>query len=670
MQTCFFLTATAAVLFHQLRKRKKRQQVAKTRAFSVDEIYFGTLAVHFKKGAGALDLFELEEYALEPAILINNGKKYAPKAMSRFKPIQLKVFKERGVFKSGLALLPCLPKLDVVKVTKPKRKGEKRISNDNQRSHLPRKLQLLAEETFSKPLIKAKKECFGNVLKHMKKAYGSGVRSAVVKLSRCNQNDDSANDAAWYRLKGCGNYDEGFVAKEIKHMKYNKKQNKFAEVTFLQIRGSAFVHTAVCENYVGAKLAPQMRLFKVLPGNFPFGYWRYSGVEQLPFGHENVDMFQTACIIERTIGDRRLHTHLLSGLFLLFSSMIDTTCISIESASNLFPEQRPKEDGSNDSPVSTANFIEDSLLLASYRFVGADVSICEGKSNGFVWSEPRNRLSLANAKDFDFHEMVPRFPQKQWRTKPNASNEEEEVAMDERWKFKWNQISHRLRKKLKRIRQTGKKGSVLPYLFSRLGYDCGRFVSVLHNHSKTSWGTYQDSLCHEGQWHCNAHSNNMVVLDPRETASLENECHAFLGYVDLDMAFSRDEYVNLKEGGMVGIGEKAFDALLEYEHLNFKATLTGLSNSSGLRSPQILENEEKMWGKEKYKILKLLRTALYDTMVLSYQDAYEEIKQQAEASKEIDKRGKTACVPYDAELHDAARDFIELALICQSQYVA
>ena len=93
MQTCFFLTATAAVLFHQLRKRKKRQQVAKTRAFSVDEIYFGTLAVHFKKGAGALDLFELEEYALEPAIVINNGKKYAPKAMSRFKPIQLKVFK-------------------------------------------------------------------------------------------------------------------------------------------------------------------------------------------------------------------------------------------------------------------------------------------------------------------------------------------------------------------------------------------------------------------------------------------------------------------------------------------------------------------------------------------------------------------------------------------------
>ena len=457
MQTCFFLTGTAAVLFHQLRKHKKRQQVAKTRAFSVDEIYFGTIAVHFKKGAGTLDLFELEKYAPEPSTLISDDKKYAPKAISRFKPIQLKVFKERGVFKSGLALLPCMPKLDVVKITKPKRKGEKRISKDNQSSHLPRRLKLLAQETFSKPLIKAKKDCFGNVLKYIKKAYGSGVRSAVVKLSRCTQNGDSAKDTAWYRLKGCGNYDEGFVAKEIRHMKYSKKLNKFAEVTFLQIRGSAFVHTAVCENYVGAKLAPLMRLFNVLPGNFPFGYWRYNGVEQLPFGHENIDMFQTACIIERTIGDRRLHTHLLSGLFLLFSSMIDTNCISIESASNLFPEQRPKEDESNDSPVSTANFIEDTLLLASYRFVGSDVSICEGKINGFVWSEPRNRTSLANAKTLISTKWFPDFPKKQWRTKINASEEEEEVAMDERWKFKWNQISHRLRKKLKRIRQTGKK---------------------------------------------------------------------------------------------------------------------------------------------------------------------------------------------------------------------
>ena len=61
-------------MIHQLRKHKKRQQLAKTLAFSVDEIYFGTIAVHFKRGAGTLDLFELEKYAPEPSTLISDDK--------------------------------------------------------------------------------------------------------------------------------------------------------------------------------------------------------------------------------------------------------------------------------------------------------------------------------------------------------------------------------------------------------------------------------------------------------------------------------------------------------------------------------------------------------------------------------------------------------------------
>ena len=77
-----------------------------------------------------------------------------------------------------------------------------------------------------------------------------------------------------------------------------------------------------------------------------------------------------------------------------------------------------------------------------------------------------------------------------------------------------------------------------------------------------------------------------------------------------------------------------------------------------------------MWGKEKHKILKLLRTALYDTMVLSYQGAYEEMRQKIGMSRSINDNSKMACISYDAELHNAAQDFIELALIYQSEYVA
>ena len=53
---------------------------------------------------------------------------------------------------------------------------------------------------------------------------------------------------------------------------------------------------------------------------------------------------------------------------------------------------------------------------------------------------------------------------------------------------------------------------------------------------------------------------------------MANEHHPFLGYLDLDMAFTQDEYVNLKHGGTVGIPDgttvEKFDELLDYENKN------------------------------------------------------------------------------------------------------
>ena len=412
-----------------------------------------------------------------------------------------------------------------------------------------------------------------------------------------------------------------------------------------------------------------MTTLGVIPANIPHGYWKYEGIDQLPFGRGKGDIFQTACIVEQTLGDRRLHSHLLSGIFLLLNKIVDANAISRENVLALFPKSRPKVDDCSNYPESTANFIGDAMLLTSYKFIGSDADICKAKNFGYVWSVPRDRNSIANAIHFDFHEKSPLdIPDTQWSTLLHSSDEEEEIPMDSRWNKKWAEISSRLDNKLKEMKLKSNSRSVLPYLFSRLGYDCGRFMSVLHNRCKTSWGTYQDSLCHEGQWHCNAHSNNMVVLDPRNVANeMANEHHAFLGYLDLDMAFTQDEYVNLKHGGTVGIPDgttvEKFDELLDYENINFQSTLTGLSNSSGLRAPAILKNEEQCWKHENIDVLKLLRIALYDTMVLSYKEAYVEvktsIKKEEERSKETNNYSY-AYAKYDHELHDIANDIIWL----------
>ena len=65
--------------------------------------------------------------------------------------------------------------------------------------------------------------------------YASGVRSALVNVQ-----------GEWYRLKGCGNHESGFIAKDERRPIW--KNNSFDGLhDFRQIRGCAFPHTAVRE---------------------------------------------------------------------------------------------------------------------------------------------------------------------------------------------------------------------------------------------------------------------------------------------------------------------------------------------------------------------------------------------------------------------------------------
>ena len=85
----------------------------------------------------------------------------------------------------------------------------------------------------------------------------------------------------------------------------------------------------------------------------------------------------------------------------------------------------------------------------------------------------------------------------------------------------------------------------LSYLFSRIGYDCGRVARGLHE-NRVSWGTYQDEMCRRdyGEFHCNAHSNNVVLLEEDAASGRE----AFLGYLDLDMVRYRIHFCFVGDG--------------------------------------------------------------------------------------------------------------------------
>ena len=77
---------------------------------------------------------------------------------------------------------------------------------------------------------------------------------------------------------------------------------------------------------------------------------------------------------------------------------------------------------------------------------------------------------------------------------------------------------------------------IIPLTFIRCGVETGKIKRLLDEH-EISWGYFTDHNPFEP--HCNAHPNNVVVLDPTK-----NEHSNLLGVLDLDLAYNFDAFIN------------------------------------------------------------------------------------------------------------------------------
>ena len=84
-----------------------------------------------------------------------------------------------------------------------------------------------------------------------------------------------------------------------------------------------------------------------------------------------------------------------------------------------------------------------------------------------------------------------------------------------------------------------KVARVIPLIFIRCGVEVGKAVRLM-NESEISWGFFTDHNPFEP--HCNAHPNNLVILDPSK-----NEHANLVSVLDLDMAYSYDTFINTIE---------------------------------------------------------------------------------------------------------------------------
>jgi hypothetical protein len=206
-----------------------------------DDIYFASLPVFFKHVPGETTAFVADEWREDPTSL--------PLALDRFGLL--------AGADGGLPLCqPAIPALDLVRTPTPASLAATEA--------LPVELR--------RPLIKVREAEAGE---GAIRGVASGTRSALVKLG-----------SSWYRLKGCGNNDEGFTVKTERQAEdkpeHAPDDYKPAYIEFRQVRGSAFPHTAARELVVAGRVATALAPHDAAGANEPIALMLYADAAQQP----------------------------------------------------------------------------------------------------------------------------------------------------------------------------------------------------------------------------------------------------------------------------------------------------------------------------------------------------------------------------------------------------
>eukprot|EP00977_Amphora_coffeiformis_P028332 scaffold34930_cov191-Amphora_coffeaeformis.AAC.6 len=318
----------------------------------------------------------------------------------------------------------------------------------------------------------------------------------------------------------------------------------------------------------------------IVSANRPLGYHLYSNdTPQQPLGPK----YSTACIVEETIGDRRLGARVLAGLDLILPLLLNDDVLSLAKLLHVFPAGRPFDASCSNEmlPIPTSDFLSD--------FASGTASESHHRhGQGVTWPHvPRNHTTLANIVGVALPEVAPSSspPPLQW-TREGA------VPMSSEWKDAWIGLCGEWKEQLAALQQrddVSSSSSILVYLYARLAYDVGQILGTMHQH-EISWGTYQDDMCRKAldEWQCNAHANNLVVIPPPRPDTTAATTESLLAFLDMDMAFDKESFIsnNNDHPGM-------FDHILWLEHISMMEGLAGNDTSTGVPQIALLHKQQQ-----------------------------------------------------------------------------
>ena len=454
-----------------------------SRSLDVDAIYYASLPVVFASVPGEMVPFVASEWAEDPASIGTVLQRFhfqkipTPELYAAARAAAESKGGVGGAYKSAAGAaakgeatitVPAVPALDLVRTPS--------AASGDALAALPAALRA--------PLIKVREsEAPPGALRGV----ASGTRSALVKI-----------EGVWYRLKGCGNNDEGFTVRSSAVQKLGPDaagrrtetlydaDGKVSFFPSVDARGAAFPWTAARELVMSGRLAAALAPFDAASANLPVASMSYTGAAQNPLGAGS----PTACIVERTLGDRRLGSHLLAGLELLLPLLLcdeegaEGSLAGGEGAlRTAFPSARPTESG---APIPTALFVGDHVLASFYSFQAPDIAEAmllkpfydpAAGLEGAGWALPRDGSTMANlpgnAAAHDALKAAERAANVS-RFVPQQFTREGPRPMAPEWLPLWTQAVGEYAAALKALPAGG--ASLLAYMFSRLGDDAGTVI--------------------------------------------------------------------------------------------------------------------------------------------------------------------------------------------------
>mmetsp|Transcript_14522 Transcript_14522/g.19071 ORF Transcript_14522/g.19071 Transcript_14522/m.19071 type:complete len:541 (-) Transcript_14522:1239-2861(-) len=381
-------------------------------------------------------------------------------------------------------------------------------------------------------------------------AVASGKRSAIMFAKEKS-----------FRLKGCGNLDQGFLLEE---------KGDHGE---LSLRGCMFEQTVQRELYMTQRVGRAIvdtGIRHIQCANTSLGLSQYTDKECLGFEIQYPGLPTPYCGIFETVGDRRLGDHLLAGIEAMLPLLYADSHHQVSEAWVKQATARIEKIRGN---------LWDTATRAECGMEAFDLTLI-----GF-------REQPISLKDFSCLSL----------------------GIPKEYRNLWESTYEELCDVLTKLSETMECPNVVLWLARAIGEECGLVCHAMKRHG-ISWGTYPDAT----GIHCNSHANNMVVRACRQQGD------SFLCPLDFDMAYHISEFLpTIVQSQRQKVFPSKFEDIVSWEQsMGMRTSLAGSDFTStgvtNIDSNSYYKNEGE--NEIKQKFLSIFSIAFRDTMVRAFDD--------------------------------------------------